>query len=292
MSMLIDGVIALVLCVSALVGFSRGLIHELLSLLVWGIAILFIFIFSDNLSLEMKNWIIDPQVRFAVAATLLFLPTFLLLSRIKRELERVFLRGGPDSHDNFFGFIFGGFRGLIIISTAILVGSAAGLKDRQWWFESWLITTIDQVAQQAVPLLPTGLQTLIQNHRKPLRTHRLVLNLDRNGHYQAKGLINGKPVEFLLDPGASVVSVPSRLGTTLGLAFGDDETLMTATGKIDAKQTLIDRIQIGNIVLTEVKGAILANMPDDRVLLGMSFLKRLNFQKSGYTLILEQQMAH
>lgn len=114
------------------------------------------------------------------------------------------------------------------------------------------------------------------------------LQRNRNGHYVASGYINDVPVEFLLDTGASDVSVPEHLARRLRLEKGVQQQYSTANGTAVAWRTVIDRIRLGSIERRNVLASIHPGIPDDTILLGMSFLKHLEFSQQGEQLILRQ----
>lgn len=114
----------------------------------------------------------------------------------------------------------------------------------------------------------------------------LVLRRNRMGHYVAPGAINGRPVTFLLDTGATVVSVPAHLGPTLGLVPGTRQRVMTANGEVIARATRIEELGLGPFRLREVRAHLNPGMSGDQVLLGMSVLRRLEFTQRGDTLTL------
>ncbi|MBS0002177.1 MAG: TIGR02281 family clan AA aspartic protease [Thioalkalivibrio sp.] len=114
----------------------------------------------------------------------------------------------------------------------------------------------------------------------------LVLRRNHVGHYLAPGTINGEPVVFLLDTGATQVSVPAHLAGELGLHAGPRGRAMTANGAVDIWQTRIDELALGPFALGNVRGHINPGMTDDEVLLGMSVLRHLEFAQRGGQLIL------
>ena len=114
----------------------------------------------------------------------------------------------------------------------------------------------------------------------------VVLKRNKYGHYVASGTINGQPVVFMLDTGASDVSIPAPLANHLGLQRGPATTYDTANGRIEAYRTELDEVRLGGIVLRQVAASINPGMADDEVLLGMSFLKHLEFTQRGDTLTL------
>ncbi len=112
------------------------------------------------------------------------------------------------------------------------------------------------------------------------------LKRNRMGHYVATGLINGQPVTFLLDTGATNVSVPAHLAEDLGLTPGRGYTASTANGNVTVYRTEIDRLDLGSIMLNRVNASINPGMQGNEVLLGMSVLKHLEFTQRGDWLIL------
>jgi len=112
----------------------------------------------------------------------------------------------------------------------------------------------------------------------------IVLQRNRYGHYVATGSINGQPVTFLLDTGASDVSIPDGLAKKLKLKRGIGQIYNTANGQITAYLTKLNRVSLGDIELRNVRASINPSMQGDEVLLGMSFLKELEFTQRGDTL--------
>jgi len=115
------------------------------------------------------------------------------------------------------------------------------------------------------------------------------VRLERNrfGHYVASGTINGHPVEFMLDTGATDVSIPESVADRIGLKRGRRAYYQTANGTIAAWQTTLDEIRLGPLRLGPVAASINPNSGDDAVLLGMSFLRQLDFSQQGNTLTLK-----
>jgi len=116
----------------------------------------------------------------------------------------------------------------------------------------------------------------------------IVLQRNRYGHYVATGSINGKPVTFLLDTGASDVSIPDDLAKKLKLQRGISQIYNTANGPITAYLTNLERIDLGGIELRNVRASINPGVQGDEILLGMSFLKELEFTQRGDTLTIRQ----
>ena len=132
--------------------------------------------------------------------------------------------------------------------------------------------------------------TLVQGYSSGT-PQEVVLERNRYGHYIADGQINGRPVTFILDTGATMVDVPGRLAIRLSLPQGLSLTASTANGDITVYSTILDEVQLGGIRLTGVQASINPSMQEDEILLGMSFLKRLDFSQQGDRLTLRQHIA-
>lgn len=108
------------------------------------------------------------------------------------------------------------------------------------------------------------------------------------GHYVFNGGINGREVEFLIDTGASEVSIPEKIANKLGLESGAALQRYTANGVITVYASSIKKLDIGSIQLRDVFATINPHMQEDQVLLGMSALKEVEFTQTGDTLTLKQ----
>lgn len=117
---------------------------------------------------------------------------------------------------------------------------------------------------------------------------QLVLERNRQGHYIASGQINNQPVVFMLDTGATDVSIPASMADSLNLPDGPGATYQTANGPVRVRLTRIQQVSLGDITLKNVRATINPGYQGDEVLLGMSFLKHLEFSQRGDTLTLRQ----
>jgi len=116
----------------------------------------------------------------------------------------------------------------------------------------------------------------------------LVLERNRMGHYVANGSINSQPVTFMLDTGATDVAIPEAIARRLNLTRGPSATYQTANGSAQVYLTRLDGISLGDIKLSNIRATINPGYKSDEILLGMSFLKHLEFSQRGNTLTLRQ----
>ena len=142
-------------------------------------------------------------------------------------------------------------------------------------------------------------QGLIDGARNPNRApeggagpdgiHQVVLLRNRAGHYVANGTINGQPVVFLLDTGATQVALPLNLAQRLGLPLRPGGISRTANGDVQTWSTRLDEVSLGGLSARRVAATVLPGMEGSEVLLGMSYLKRFELIQRGDTLTLRSQ---
>lgn len=103
----------------------------------------------------------------------------------------------------------------------------------------------------------------------------ITLKQNQQGHYLLNGQINRQPVLFLLDTGATTVSIPERIADRLNLPKGQRYPVQTANGSVFVTDTQLNSLSIGPIELQNIRANINPGMQSDKILLGMNVLKDL-----------------
>jgi len=122
-------------------------------------------------------------------------------------------------------------------------------------------------------------------------TRSVTLRDDGTGHFRASARIDGLRVEFLVDTGASMVTLRQSTAGKLGFHPAEREfrvQTQTANGIGRAALIRLDTIELENIVVRDVQAFVL---PDDLLqmnLLGMTFLSRLRWTHDRGRLVIEQ----
>ena len=112
------------------------------------------------------------------------------------------------------------------------------------------------------------------------------LAANRQGHYLLPGAVNGVPVQFLVDTGATQVVIPAHLTSRLGLNRGRPLKAKTAAGWITVYQTELSSINLAGIQLENIPASLNPAMRGDEILLGMSALTQLELSIAQDTLTL------
>lgn len=115
------------------------------------------------------------------------------------------------------------------------------------------------------------------------------LKQNKHGHYITQGKINEQNVVFLLDTGATNVSIPVHIAEKLNLQSYGSHIAQTANGNVRVFKTKLDQLSIGNIYLYDISASINPGMKSDEILLGMSALKKVEFSQQNNHLILKEQ---
>ncbi len=107
-----------------------------------------------------------------------------------------------------------------------------------------------------------------------------------DGHYHWPGTINGRPVDFLVDTGATSTAIPARLARTLGLESIGQVRSQTAGGPVTGQVVRADIALEGGVGARNLRVVALEGL-GERPLLGMDVLGRLHWQQAGGVLTIE-----
>jgi len=120
---------------------------------------------------------------------------------------------------------------------------------------------------------------------------KALLAADSSGHFFADAIVNGLPLRFIVDTGATLIALPQREAERLGLNYraGRASYTRTANGVVEVYVVKLDSVRIGGIDLHNVDATVHVGPGLDQALLGMSFLNRVQMQRDGGTMTLIQR---
>jgi aspartyl protease family protein len=119
---------------------------------------------------------------------------------------------------------------------------------------------------------------------------RIVLPVGSGGHYTGLASINGHPVQFVVDTGATSVSMGADVASQLGLDYRDSTggAAMTANGAIAVRKITLHKVTVGDVTVYNVE-AMVVPQPMPLVLLGNSFLSHFQMHSDSSTLVLDKK---
>ncbi|MBK7677355.1 MAG: TIGR02281 family clan AA aspartic protease [Candidatus Accumulibacter sp.] len=119
---------------------------------------------------------------------------------------------------------------------------------------------------------------------------KATLTADGRGHFVTTGNVNGTTVRFLVDTGATMISLGASEARRIGLDTSKGRTAFvnTANGQAVVTHVKLDTVRVGEIVINNVD-AVVHQQEMPFALLGMSFLNRMEMQRDGQTMTLRKR---
>ena len=119
---------------------------------------------------------------------------------------------------------------------------------------------------------------------------QIVLSADGRGHFFTGGSVNGKAVRFVVDTGATFVSMGAEQARSLGVdvANGERGVSSTANGHVTAYKVKLASVRVGDVQLYDIDGLV-SEQPMPAILLGNSFLTRFQMKRDNDTMTLTKR---
>lgn len=119
---------------------------------------------------------------------------------------------------------------------------------------------------------------------------RIVLPVNSGGHFMTAGTINGRPVSFMLDTGATSVAMSAADATRIGLDYekGQPVRMNTANGVSQGFRVKLSSVRVGDVEVYDVD-AVVSPQPMPFVLLGNSFIGRFSMRRDSDQMVLEKR---
>lgn len=171
-------------------------------------------------------------------------------------------------------------RQILILACAVVFagGYAARYADR--------LATARSTEQVA------AVQPAEQPSAPPTFGRSLMLDSDRHGHFPAEARVDGRPIKFIVDTGASLVTLRESDAAEVGIWPTPSDykaTVATANGSVKAARAKLSRVEIGGITVYDVPALVLPDEALGQSLLGVSFLSRLKrYEYANGRMVLEQ----
>lgn len=155
------------------------------------------------------------------------------------------------------------------------------------------VTLIDSNSRRAVvehngKQMTLGLSDHISSSFQAAEMAEVRMPRADNGHYFVSGFINGRPADFMVDTGATSIAMNFHHAEQLGVNFrsGRKGSASTAGGIVNAYHVPIQKLTIGNITLNQVDATVVIGDFPSQILLGNSFLSRVEMSEEEGVMVL------
>jgi aspartyl protease family protein len=128
--------------------------------------------------------------------------------------------------------------------------------------------------------------------KRPAAVQEVQVRRNTTGMYTTVGSINGLPVSFLVDTGATQVAMNASQARRLGIDFhviGTPAEVTTASGVERAWSVILDAVKVGDLEVRNVSAVVLEGAQPVLTLLGMSYLGRIDISNDGQLMTLRKK---
>lgn len=137
-----------------------------------------------------------------------------------------------------------------------------------------------------------GLHMAIGGSYQQTSLTQVVIKKNDRNQYKVNGSLNGMPVTFLVDTGATAVAMNEMEARRLGLLYklqGTESKVHTASGIANSWYVKLDEVKVGEIAIKNVGAVVVEGTHPTDVLLGMTYLDYVKIQEDNSVLMLEKK---
>jgi len=149
-----DLIVLVIVGLSTLFAFIRGVIREVVALLAWVVGIFAALAFTPTVGEWLPASLGAPALRYLVAFVVILLATLLAGSFIAWPIAKAVRAAGLGFVDRFLGSIFGLARGLLVVVAFVLFAGLTDLPRAGWWQDSLLAGPLVAAALVVAAHLP------------------------------------------------------------------------------------------------------------------------------------------
>ena len=146
-----DIVLAIVILLSAVMGLARGLVKEVLALVIWGSALVAALVFGDALGARFGGGMGDT-LRGLLGFAAVFITVLVAGAIVQWLFAKLIETTGLTGTDRLLGFLFGSARG-IVVCTVALIALRPFAEDAQWWQESRIRAELGRMEEGVLAVL-------------------------------------------------------------------------------------------------------------------------------------------
>lgn len=153
-----DYAIIAILALSVLVGLWRGLIAEVLALVIWAAAFWVAWTFGPRVAEYFEGHIDVPSARIILAYALCFVTVLIAGALLKFVLGKLVTGTGLSGSDRMLGMLFGLARGVLLVALVVFLLEFTPFTRDPWWRQSQLLPTFTSTAEWLGEQLPDSVR--------------------------------------------------------------------------------------------------------------------------------------
>ncbi len=150
----LDLVILGIIVLSALISLVRGFVKESISLVTWIVAGVLAFRYFAPMADLLAPFVDAPTIRNVAGFSILFVSTLVVGAIINFIMSQLVLKTGLSGTDKALGVVFGGARGVLIVTMVVLLASLTPMPEADWWQDSAMVGFFQQLAEWVKGIIP------------------------------------------------------------------------------------------------------------------------------------------
>ncbi len=150
----LDLVIVGVIALSALISLIRGFVKESISLVTWIVAGVLAFRYFSPMAELLEPFVEAPTIRNVAGFAILFISTLVVGAIVNFIMSQLVSKTGLSGTDKALGVVFGGARGVLIVTMVVLLASLTPMPEASWWLDSASISFFQQLAEWVKGIIP------------------------------------------------------------------------------------------------------------------------------------------
>ena len=150
----VDLVIIGIIVLSALISLIRGFVKESISLVTWVVAGLLALRYYAPMADLLEPFIHSVTLRQWIGGGILFVATLIVGAIVNFIVSQLVSKTGLSGTDKTLGVIFGGARGVLIVTMVVLLAGLTPMPEASWWQDSVTIEFFQRLAEWVRGVIP------------------------------------------------------------------------------------------------------------------------------------------
>ncbi|HEX7815992.1 CvpA family protein [Dyella sp.] len=157
----VDYIILTILGISVLIGLFRGLISEVLGLVIWAGAFWAAWAFGPSASAWWGRYVSMPEGRAVLGYGSVLMGVLIGGAIVRAIISRILWRTGLSGMDRMLGMVFGFARGSLVVAFMVFMVSLTALTREGWWHQSNLVPQFTGLAGWLGAKVPPGVNRVV-----------------------------------------------------------------------------------------------------------------------------------